>query len=205
MRKTVMPLLVVVLLMSLGCEGDVAQPKTGVPSAASAVDRKALAAGKAQGGAGGASPLPRVDFQEFDFEESERSRDPFRSYEQAFVDESRTTAKSQRQVVLDEYGIDELKLVGIVSGVADAKAMLVDPQGKGHVLHRGQFVGRAEVVHGEGQGAPSFEVNWRVDRIRDGDIVLVRADPKNPEVPTTTRIIPLHADANANVETLGLK
>jgi len=33
-------------------------------------------------------------------------------------------------------------------GVA-AKAMLVDPTGKGHVIQRGMFVGRADVVRGE--------------------------------------------------------
>jgi type IV pilus assembly protein PilP len=199
-------LLLMAALGVLACEDNVAQPKaSSAPGASGVVDRKALVAAQSLGGAGGAAPLPKVDFQEFDFEESERSRDPFRSFEQTFVEESRTTAKSQRQVVLDEYGIDELKLVGIVTGVPDAKAMLVDPQGKGHVIQRGQFVGRAEIVHGDGQGAQSFEVNWRVDRIRDGDVVLVREDPKNPEVPTTTRILALHADATTKIETLGLK
>jgi type IV pilus assembly protein PilP len=33
-----------------------------------------------------------------------------------------------------------------------------------------------------------------VDRIRDTDIVLVREDPANPDVPTATRVIPLRPD-----------
>lgn len=186
-------------------EEKVAEVKTRpAASAESTVDRKALATGMT---ASSATPtgsiLPKVDFQEFEFGESERSRDPFRSFEHTFIEESRSTAKSQRQVVLQDHSIDELKLVGIVSGVADAKAMLVDPQGKGHVVHRGQFIGKAEIVHGDSKGAPAFEVNWRIDRIRDGDIVLVREDPKNPEVPSSTRVIPLHNDPNVNVETLG--
>jgi type IV pilus assembly protein PilP len=146
--------------------------------------------------------LPKADIQELDFGESDRSRDPFRSFEDTFVEETRITAKSQRQVVLAERGIDELKLIGVVTGVPDAKAMLVDPTGKGYVVQRGQFIGHAEVVHGEGQGAPAYEVNWRIDRIREGDIVLVREDPKHPEVPTATRVIPLRTDANAPVETI---
>ena len=196
------------VLSAVGCDADKvssARPSaSGAPSAsAAAVDRKALAAGTASSAAPAGSVLPKVDFQETEFGESERSRDPFRSYEQSFVDETRTTAKSQRQVVLADFGIDELKLVGIVTGVPDAKAMLVDPHAKGHVVQRGQFIGRTEIVHGDSKGAPTYEVNWRIDRIRDGDIVLVREDPKNPEVPSATRVIPLHPDPNVNVETLG--
>lgn len=189
-----------------GCEEETISraPEPGLSaSAATAVDRKALAAGAVDSATPAASGFGKVDFQEIEFGESERSRDPFRSYEQAFVDESRTTAKSQRQVVLEDYGIDELKLVGIVTGVPDAKAMLVDPHGKGHVVQRGQFVGRAEIVHGDSKGAPAYEVNWRVDRIRNGDVVLVREDPKNPEVPSSTRVLPLHPDPNVGIETLG--
>lgn len=187
----------------IGCEEEaVVRAPSAAASAAPVVDRKAMATGVATA-APSASALPKVDFQEFEFGESERSRDPFRSFEQTFVDESRTTAKSQRQVVLEEFGIEELKLIGIVTGVPDAKAMLVDPHGKGHVVQRGQFIGRAEIVHGDSKGAPAYEVNWRVDRIRDGDVVLVREDPKNPEVPSSTRVIPLHNDPTAKVETLG--
>lgn len=191
--------------MTSGCEPEVVN-RSSAPnpsaSATGAIDRKALAAGTASSAAPLGSAIGKVDFQEIEFGESERSRDPFRSYEQTFVDESRTTAKSQRQVLLADHNIDELKLVGIVTGVPDAKAMLVDPQGKGHVVQRGQFIGRAEIVHGDSKGAPAFEVNWRVDRIRDGDIVLVREDPKNPEVPSSTRVLPLHPDPNARLDTM---
>jgi len=195
--------LLVVCLVA--CEGEVAKAPASSGSAAPVVDRKAMATGAAGSPSPAASGLPKIDFQEFEFGESERSRDPFRSFEQTFVDESRTIAKSQRQVLLQEFAVDELKLIGIVTGVPDASAMLVDPHGKGHVVHRGQFLGRAEIVHGDSKGAPAYEVNWRIDRIRDGDIVLVRADPKNPEVPSSTRVIPLHTDPNAKVETLGFQ
>ncbi len=199
-------LLIVCFLAALaaGCEEEkISRAPAGAASAAPAVDRKTLALASVGSAAPANSVLPKVDFQEFEFGESERSRDPFRSFEQTFVDESRSTAKSQRQVILQDYGVDELKLVGIVTGVPDAKAMLVDPHGKGHVVQRGQFIGKAEIVHGDSKGAPAYEVNWRIDRIRDGDVVLVREDPKNPEVPSSTRVIPLHTDPNVNVETLG--
>ena len=110
-----------------------------------------------------------------------------------FVEEAKTRVKSQREVVLDQYSLDELKLVGIVTRILPPRAMLVDPTGKGHVVVRGQFVGRAEIVQGGTKGA-DYEINWRVDRIRDNDIVLVREDPTNPDVPSATRVIPLRPE-----------
>jgi type IV pilus assembly protein PilP len=128
-----------------------------------------------------------------DFGEAARSRDPFMSYASEFAVEAKKRVKSQREVVLDQYALDELKLAGLVTGIRPARAMLIDPNKTGHVVHEGQFVGRPEVVQGGTSGA-EYEINWRVDRIRDADIVLVREDPANPDVPTATRVIPLRPD-----------
>jgi type IV pilus assembly protein PilP len=98
--------------------------------------------------------------------------------------------------VLAQFGIDELKLIGIVTRAEPAKAMLVDPGGTGHVVQRGQFVGRADIVQAAGRTGASYEINWRVDRIRDGDIVLIREDPSNPDVPSATRVIPLRPEGS---------
>ncbi|MGC4064533.1 MAG: pilus assembly protein PilP [Polyangiaceae bacterium] len=190
-------------LAASACEDNVIQSSAlgtaQAPASSAPVDRKALIAG-AESASPVGSGAPRIDFQEMEFGESDRSRDPFRSFADSFIAESRSTAKNQREVVLSDFGLDELKLVGIVTGVPDPRAMLVNPQGRGHVVRRGQFVGRAEVVHGDSKGAPAFEVNWRIDRIRDGDLVLVREDPKNPEVPSATRIIALRPDAEVKTE-----
>ncbi len=141
-----------------------------------------------------AEKLPTVPLEEADFMESDRSRDPFRSYAQAFVDEARGSVRSQREVLLDQYSIDELKLVAIVGNANPARAMLVDPTGVGHVIIRGQYVGRAALVQPAGGVGASYEVNWRVDRIRDGDVVFVRDDPSNPEAPSATRVVPLRSE-----------
>jgi type IV pilus assembly protein PilP len=82
-----------------------------------------------------------------------------------------------------------------VTGGVEARAMLLDPRGHGYVIKRGQFIGRAEVVQGESKGNKSYEINWRVDKVRDGDVVLVREDPKNPEIPSSTRVLSLHPEA----------
>ncbi len=136
----------------------------------------------------------RREFPEAEFTETERSRDPFRSYARTFVQEAKTTVRSQREVVLSEFAIDDLKLVGIVTRIEPARAMLVDPTGKGHVVHRGDFVGRADVVQLGGQSGATYQLNWRLDRIRDGDVVLVREDPNNPDVPAATKVIPLRPE-----------
>ena len=180
----------------LSCGGEEAAPPGKASPAASAKAAKKVAAPVAEAPAEPkAEGPPAVEFQETDFAESERSRDPFRSFVKTFVEEARGKVRSQREVVLDQYAVDELRLVGIVTRIQPERALLVDPTGKGHVIVRGQFVGRAEVVQGGGSGA-DYEINWRVDRIREGDIVLVREDPQNPDIPSATRVIALHPEGS---------
>ena len=165
------------------------------------IDRKP----QANGPAADAGVTTRVELQESEFTESERSRDPFRAFVTNFVDEARTQTKSQREVVMEEYSLDDLRLIGIVTGGVEARAMLLDPRGHGYVIRRGQFIGRAEVVQGESKGNKSYEINWRVDKVRDGDVVLVREDPKNPEIPSSTRVLSLHPEtADKSTLTEGL-
>jgi type IV pilus assembly protein PilP len=137
-------------------------------------------------------PVARFELP-IDFNDSARTRDPFLSYAREFAEEAKKRVRSQREVVLDQYALDELKLAGLVTGIRPARAMLIDPTKKGHVVHEGQFVGRSEVVQGGASGA-DYEINWRIDRIRDTDIVLVREDPANPDVPSATRVILLRPD-----------
>jgi type IV pilus assembly protein PilP len=139
-------------------------------------------------------PLPKLEVKEGDFSESDKSRDPFRAYGEMLAEEAKGQAVSQRKVIFDKFSIEELKLVGIVTRIHPAKAMLVDPTGQGKVVKSGDAVGRAELVQPSGPGGAAYEVNWRVDAVRDGDIVLVRADRENPDVPVATRVIPLRPE-----------
>ncbi|HKO51025.1 MAG TPA: pilus assembly protein PilP [Polyangiaceae bacterium] len=164
---------------------------SGPADSASAPRVPATAAASAS--AAPSSP-PKVEVQETEFSESERSRDPFRSYAKSFSQETKARVHSQREVILSQYALDELKLIGIVTRAEPAKAMLVDPTGKGFVIQRGQFVGRADVVQAPGASGTVYEINWRVDRIRPSDVVLIREDPSNPDVPSATRVIPLRPE-----------
>ncbi len=179
------------LLVATGCEEQVVKSKAQASASDSAAPRKAPPRAAVVTG-----PPVKVEIPESEFTETERSRDPFRSFARRFIEESRTRARSQREVLLAQYSVDELKLIGIVTRIQPAKAMVVDPTGKGHVIQRGQFVGRADVVQTSGRAGATYEINWRVDRIREGDIVLVREDPNNPDVPTATKVIPLRPEGS---------
>jgi type IV pilus assembly protein PilP len=141
-------------------------------------------------------PPPRMDFRETDFVETEANRDPFRPFDELFAGAVAGRREAQRKILLEEFSVEELRLIGIVSRINPAKAMLVDPRGQGHVVHRGDFVGKAERVQGSSLDQ-EFELNWRIDRIRDSDVVLVREDPSNPDVPSATRVIALRPEEGA--------
>jgi len=164
--------------------------------------RGAAAVAAAAPSSSASSAPPPATFHEDDFAESERSRDPFRSYATLFSEQGKTRVRSQRQVLLDQFAIDDLKLIGLVSRADLPRAMLVDPSGRGWVVLRGQFVGRAEIVRAGGPGGVEYELNWKVDRIREGDLVLVREDPAHPDIPPATRVIALRGPEATDSQTM---
>jgi type IV pilus assembly protein PilP len=169
-------------------QGGQPAPQPAAPAAAPSPSAAASAAAASR--LAKLPPLPLREFQERDFSETEQSRDPFRSFVQVFVQQAQTRSVLQRKVLVDRYALDELHLVGIVLG-APSRALLTDPSGLGWVAKVGDFVGKSELVHAGGPTGTDVAVNWRVDRIRDGDIVLIREDPSHPEIPPTTRVVTL--------------
>lgn len=126
-----------------------------------------------------------------DFVESDRNRDPFRSYSTEFKTKSVTDV--QRRVVMATTAIEEMRLIAIITGTPQPKAMLLDPLGVGYVVERGVYVGRPQVI--QATGSVSMTLNWRVDRIRENEVVLTRQDPTDPTRPPLTRIMPLRDEA----------
>jgi type IV pilus assembly protein PilP len=148
----------------------------------------------------GAPAVPKaVEFSENDFAENDHNRDPFRSYASLFIDKGNKVVKNQLPVVLPQYSIDEMKLVAIVMSGDYPRAMLLDPTGTGWVVKRGDYLGRPDTVHTGGTNGTDYQLNWRVDRVRDGDIVLSRED-RALNAPPATRIIPLHPEADKNAD-----
>ncbi len=190
-RLSMVPLLAVLV----GCGDETAPPMPGAPAA------PPPAAAPAPGKPGAKNvpavpsnlpPLPVRDIQERDFLESPTSRDPFKSYADQFVVKPAAVdaAKITREVLVAKYALEELKVNGIITGGAP-RAMVTDPSGLGWILRVGDFVGKAEVLQSGGSTGTDVAVNWRVDRIRENDIVFVREDPSRPDVQATTRVLSL--------------
>ena len=143
--------------------------------------------------AGAAAPadLGPVVYSDDDFVELDvQNRDPFRSYAQAF--KAQAASPAQRRVLLPSTSLDEMRLIAIVTGIATPRAMMTDTAQVGHVVRRGDYIGRPEVVQSGGSEGMPVTLNWRVDRIRPGSVVLTREDPTAPDKPPLTRVMPLH-------------
>lgn len=80
-------------------------------------------------------------------------RDPFRSF-LAFGSRPEDTSP---RTPLQKYEIDQYQLVGIVWGIDSPRALVEDPEGVGHVMEMGTYVGR----------------NWgKVTQITDNEVVV---------------------------------
>jgi type IV pilus assembly protein PilP len=128
-----------------------------------------------------------IVYKDDDFVASIRNRDPFQSYTVQF--KAKAPDEMQRRVIMSNTPIEEMRLIAIVTGMAQPKAMLVDPSGVGYVVQRGDYIGRPKVI--QATGSVSMAINWRVDRIRDNEVVLTQQDPTDPTRAALTKIIPL--------------
>jgi len=190
-------LLLVAAFGVTGCGGDDEeyQQSRGLGSGKGGGATKASAEGGANEVAAAIDLGPTVytddDFSELDIQ----NRDPFRSFARAF--KAQAAAPAQRRVLLPSTSLDEMKLIAIVTGIATPRAMLTDTAQVGHVIRRGDYIGRPEVVQTGGSEGMPVTLNWRVDRIRPGSVVLTREDPTSPDKPPLTRVMPLHEGGEA--------
>lgn len=184
-------------VLGAGCGEEEIQVGRGLP-AEGGTGGGAAAAEAAPVEAEPAAEITPLSFRDEAFVEADTNRDPFRGFAQMFV--ARPTRELvQREVIMPRTSIDEMRLIAIVSGVANPSAMLVDGDSTGHTVRRGDYLGRPEVVQTGGEDAVPITLNWRVDRIRPGEVVLTRDDPTAPNRPPLTRVLPLH---EAEVESL---
>lgn len=187
---------------SAACSDEVVLP--GAPPAKPGAPAQAAPGAKPAPGTPAAAPsdlppLPAREFHPRDFDESELSRDPFRSYESMFLQQQQRKTVVQREVLASKFALDQLKIIGLVGG-SSARVMMSDPSGFGWVMKVGDFVGQPEVVRAGGPGGNEVAVNWRLDRIRPNDAVFIREDPTRPDVPATTRVVSLRTEAELNPE-----
>jgi type IV pilus assembly protein PilP len=174
-----------------GCEDPVVVGPAPSPAFGSPQTATTVAGGPAAGATGGDAG---IRFADDDFVEVDlRHRDPFRSYS-AQVDPSAQTVAVSRYVKMSDIAIDEMRLIAIVTGATRPYAMVVDRQNMGHVIEVRDYIGRAEVVQTGGAESMPIQLNWRVDRIREGEVVLAREDPTAPNQPPVLRTLQLHPE-----------
>jgi type IV pilus assembly protein PilP len=184
-----------VAALAIACGNSTSTATQGASSAAVPSSRPSMAPASASAAALLPPPVKAGEIVENEFTESDRARDPFRSFATMFVeDKGKQRQGPQIQVLLGQYSIDELKLVAIQTGGDYPRAQLVDPTSKGWTVKKGDYIGRPDMVHVGGTNGADYQLNWRVDRIRDGDVVLTREDPAQPMVPPATRVLPLHPE-----------
>jgi type IV pilus assembly protein PilP len=133
-------------------------------------------------------------YKDEDFVESTRNRDPFRSYTAAFKAKG-PEGNPQRRVIMPTTAVEEMRLIAIVTGMPRPKAMLVDTGGVGYVVQPGDFIGRPKVI--QASGSVAMMLNWRVDRIRENEVVITQQDPGDPTRTALTKIIPLREEVAA--------
>ena len=133
-----------------------------------------------------ATPPPRpkikhktLELSDQDFAESPANRDPFRSYLAEFQRPGeRRQIVMQRRVLLKRYGLDELKLVAVVTGGVRAQAMFRDPKGLGVTVKRGDYVSKSA---------------GRVKQILPGRVVVEIKEQYEGGQKLADRVIELHA------------
>ena len=195
--RLIMSLMLVGLGATFGCEDNTPVTKASTappaPTGAAAAAHPVAAAPSASTSAN-PSALPEV--VEGDFVENERNRDPFRSFLKVEGPKPADRAVNQRNVVLGQYSVDDLKLVAIVSGTDGPRAMLLDPNKRGWVVQKGNYIGKSEIVHVGGQNGADYQVNWRVKNVQGSELLLVREDPGNPNAPPATKVLTLRSDSD---------
>jgi Tfp pilus assembly protein PilP len=87
--------------------------------------------------------LRRKTLKDDDFVDSdERNRDPFRSYLRLFTAKEGPRAPKV-PAIFDKFALEELTLIGIVSGDANPRAMFRDPAGLGQSIKRGDYLSKS--------------------------------------------------------------
>ncbi len=192
-RATTLGVLLVMGALAGACEEEPIQVGRGV-GAQAAPNPGAAPVGEQDEADGGvdASNGPR-EYRDDDFVEADTNRDPFRDYASMFQ-AGPVQEQTTRDVKMADTAVDEMRLIAVISGVADPRAMIVDRIGVGHVVRRGNFLGRPEVVQAGGLEELAVTLHWRVDRIRPNAVVLTREDPTAPNRPPLTRVLPLRED-----------
>lgn len=108
-------------------------------------------------------------------------RDPFRTY---FSEIESEEVVRDKLTELQQFDLDQLKLVAVVVGTATPKAMVEDPTGKGHVVKNGTLIGK----------------HWgQVKHIRRGEII-IQEEFRDFTGRRVTHLVPIKLPEDEKVE-----
>lgn len=189
MRHTIALTVALSMLALAGCDDEVIVVSNRGMGPADPGPGPGQAVGEEAPDAGAGPEVPQ--YRDEDFVEANENRDPFHNYAALFQAQAPTSSEVTRDVIMSDTGVEEMRVIGIVTGVADPRAMIVDRDGVGHTVRRGDWLGRNEVVQAGGTEELPVTLNWRVERIRANQVVLTREDPTAPNRPPLTRVLPL--------------
>jgi type IV pilus assembly protein PilP len=69
-------------------------------------------------------------------------RDPFRSYLSDLAEQNNAHHPERKLEETEYFEVDQYRLTGLITGISQPKAMLEDPDGRGHVVHIGSRIGK---------------------------------------------------------------
>lgn len=203
-RRSIESLLLVACMASAGCDDPIqagaggpvtAPPPTATPGVAPAPvagDPNAAAAPAPDAG-----PAALVYADEAFVEIDVQQRDPFRRFEIEVI------AAPTVESIMSDTSVDEMRVLGIITGGLGGRAMIADRTGVGYTVRARQYIGRPETVQVGGSDGLAVPLVWRVDRIRANEVVLTRENPSAPDQPPLTRTLTLRSEEQMLLMSLG--
>jgi len=79
------------------------------------------------------------------FVEGIDTRDPFRTFRTEVAEEAGKRKKT-KDAILPLYALDELKLIAVISGIPNPKAMLIDPKGFGWIVRKNDRLSKSAAL-----------------------------------------------------------
>jgi type IV pilus assembly protein PilP len=127
-------LMIAALFITWGCSKD-EQPATPPPQHATAVKRPPPVQKQQSSASVSTHTSPTLDFA--------TRKDPFKAFVVAKTQPERktTSARTGELLPIQSYEVEKFKISGIIIGLKENRALVIDPSGKGYVVKQGMFIG----------------------------------------------------------------
>ncbi len=167
MRRAPVSLALAVALAALGCDAKKPPPRRAAPAVAAAP--AATPAAPEAAAEPGAPPAPEWVYS------SVGKRDPFRSFLRD-MEVASSALVTRCNTPLGRFELEQLKLVAVVTGLADPVAMLEAPNGVGYAVRRGACAGKNGGVVQAIRGGEVLVSKWaiRADGTRERTTTVLR-------------------------------